>query len=153
RERGADHMTLALDGRDAAALETALRRIAAARPAPGGATWEELVLDNLSSEPSLALLRALVAAQAGALRHLDGLPARARAAYLEQRLGIQRLEAVPDRLVAVIEADSKRVPVTLAARTRLKAGRGTRGERLYETVEAVRVLGAEILGAHSQRFG
>jgi len=142
-----------LDGRDAAALEDALRRIAATtRLGPQGPTWEEVLLEADVDEPSRALLRALMAAQAGVVAHLDTLPARARAGHLERRLGIDRLPVVPDRLVAVVEADPKRTPVTLPKGARLKAGRSAHGERNYETVEALAVLGASVIGAHAHRL-
>ena len=148
-------MTPLLDGRDAAALDTALRRIAAAAPpAPDGSTWAETLFADGADpdEPSRALLRALVAARAGVGEHLDTVPDRARVQYLQRRLGIGRRPVLADRLVAVVEADPRRTPLTLPKGARLKAGRGPLGERSYETLEPLRVLGAAVIGAHSHRL-
>jgi hypothetical protein len=153
-------VTYVLDGRDAAALLTELRAIAATTPLPPslglvGASWDDALFGNATTaddEPSRALLLALLQAHAGVVAHLDALPARARRSHLEGRLGISRLPVVPDRVVAVVEGDPKRLPVTLPKGARLKAGRTRYGDRVYETVEALAVLGAGVLGAHSHRL-
>ncbi|HSP73710.1 MAG TPA: hypothetical protein VLN26_15135, partial [Gaiellaceae bacterium] len=113
-------------------------------------TWAYL-LDGDPTEPSQALLAGLAGVHAGLVEHLDALATRARAALMEQRLGIERLPVVPDRLVVVVDGDPKRTPVVLPKGSLLKAGKTAFGERLYETAETLTVLAAPVLGAHAHR--
>jgi hypothetical protein len=145
------------DRRDAAALVTELARAASASPMHGGAgaTWGDLLFAagalRDEREPSQTLLRAVAEACAGVVDHLDELPTRARRDFLENRLGITRLPIVPDRLVGVVTGDPKRLPVTLRKGSRLKAGKGPLGDRIYETVEDLVVIGTPVVGAHTYR--
>jgi hypothetical protein len=88
---------------------------------------------------------------AGLVEHLDGLPARARASLMSDRLGVPRLPIVPDRVVVVVDGDPKRAPAVLPQGALLKAGKTGLGERLYATADPLTVLGAPVVGAHSHR--
>jgi hypothetical protein len=132
-----------------ARLPPSLRGEGAALPQ----TWADLLFagDALANEaePSQALLRAVAALQARLVDHLDRLPDLARGHLMSERLGIPRLPVVPDHAVVVVDGDPKRMPVVLPRGSLLKAGKTGLGERLYATTEALTVLGAPVVGAHS----
>jgi hypothetical protein len=148
------------DRRDASGVVAgvaAAARATATPPSLGGpaATWGPRLFDGESlqdeREPSQALLLAVGRGAAGAVAHLDELPSRARRAFLEDRLGIERLKVVPDRVVVLIEGDPKRLPVTLPKGAQLRAGRGPLGPRVYETQQDSVVLGTPVVGTHTYR--
>lgn len=146
------------DGRGAADVLRQLAEVAADAPVPeelGVGTWADLLFDRGAlrdeTEASQSLLLALARLHAGLVAHFDELPAAARDWYVQQRLGIRRLRPVADRVVLVVEGDPRRLPATLPKGAVVKAGKGPRGDRLYETTEALTVLGAQVLGAHGER--
>lgn len=121
---------------------------------PGLSTWADLLFadDDLQdpTEPSQAVLLSLASAHRSVVTHYNALPSRARRWYLEERLGIARLPVLPDRVVLVVAGDPKRLPATLPKGSVVKAGKDAfGGERLYATTEALTVLGARVVGAHS----
>lgn len=146
------------DGRGAADVLAQLADVAAERPVSGelgASTWADLLFAHGKlrdeTEASQSVLLALARLHAGLVSHFDELPAEARDWYLQQRLGIRRLRPVADRVVLVVEGDPRRLPATLPKGAVVKAGKGPRGDRLYETTEALTVLGAHVLGAHGER--
>ncbi|MGZ8715491.1 MAG: hypothetical protein ACXWYO_00100, partial [Gaiellaceae bacterium] len=147
------------DGRGAADVLRQLAEVAADLPVPeelGAGTWADLLFEagglRDETEASQSLLLALARLHAGLVAHFDELPAEARDWYLQERLGIRRLRPVADRVVLVVTGDPRRLPVTLPKGAVVKAGKGPRGDRLYETTEALTVLGAQVLGAHGERL-
>ncbi len=146
------------DRRTAADVLRQLAEAAESVPTPptlGAGSWADLLFDagelRDATEASQSLLLALARLQAGLVAHFDELPAEARDWYLQQRLGIRRRRPVADRVVLVVEGDPRRLPATLPKGAVVKAGKGPRGDRLYETTEALTVLGAQVLGAHGER--
>lgn len=146
------------DGRGPADVLRQLAEVAADVRVPvdvGAGTWADLLFDGGGlrdeTEASQSLLLALARLHAGLVSHFDELPAEARDWYLQQRLGIRRLRPVADCVVLVVEGDPRRLPATLQKGAVVKAGKGPRGDRLYETTEALTVLGAQVLGAHGER--
>ncbi len=146
------------DGRTADEILRQLAGFADDTQAPGelaAGTWADLLFSGGGlrdpSEASQSLLLALARLHAGLVGRFDELPAEARDWYVQQQLGIRRLRPVADRVVLVVEGDPRRLPATLPKGAVVKAGKGARGDRLYETTDALTVLGARVLGAHAER--
>ena len=151
--------TYAPDQRTPRDVLAELSRRAAATPLPTGlgtGSWSDLLFDGErladEREASQSLLLALARLHAELGAHYNTLPARARAHYLEERLGIQRLEPRPDRVIAVVDGDPKRLPASLPRGALLKAGK-TRsgGERLFATTEELTVTGTAVSEVGSYR--
>jgi hypothetical protein len=125
---------------------------------PERATWADLLFAADGSlrdqaEPSQALLLALARVHQCLIDHFNKKPEDAARWYFEQRLGILPLSAEPDRVAVLVEGDPRRLPVLLPARSVIVAGKNLyRGERLYETVEPLTVLGTTVVGLHSHRI-
>lgn len=106
-------------------------------PAPAGA-------------PDRELLSALAAEYAALDEHLETLPERLRRSWLEEVLGIERLPAVPDRVVAHATVDPKAAPAVVPRGTRLRGGKDAYGnERRYVTLDALTAHGAALTGVRS----
>jgi Baseplate J-like protein len=155
-------MAYRADTRSAAAVLADLARAAGRSPLPpslaaAGKTWADLLFAPASAELAdrteasqtlLAALAALHAGRAGLVEHFDTLPGEARRWYAQARLGIQPLPTEPDRVVLVVDGDPKRAPELLPKGAAVKAGvNAAGGERIYETAEALTVLGLPVLGA------
>lgn len=156
-------MTYVADRRTAADVMVELARVAERTPAPPSlqgppgsplVTWADLLFAGESvqdsSEPSQALLEVLAALHGdrGLLAHFNQLPAAARRWFAQVRLGIQPLPTLADTVVLVVDADPKRTPAVLPKGTAVKAGKDAfDGERVYETTEALTVLGLPVVGA------
>ena len=142
-------MTL-LDVRSAEDARRLLRAAAERSLLPGTAsTWAELLFDgdewSEASDPSQALLAALTELHAGLAEHLRTVPARLRAEWLSDRLGIAPLPAVPDRVVVAATADPARTPLVLAVGTALRAKDSAGTDRRYATTETLTVHGIEVI--------
>jgi hypothetical protein len=144
-----------------------LARIAARTEAPGipsghdparTASWAEVLFDGGDlddpSEPSQALLQALVALQPGLDVHLAGLAATRRRWWLEDHLGLLPLPPVGDLVVAVATAEPDAAPVVVPSGTELKGGRTSGGtDRIYTTDDTLTVLDATVVGVRGYRTG
>ena len=155
---GGDYRPDRRTARDALVELSAAAAVAPLPPSlrdPAGAprTWGELLFDGERlrepHEPSQSLLAGLARAHATLYAHYDALPARARAWWLERRLGIARRPAQPDRLLLVVEGDPKRLPRTVPAGSLVKGKDAGGAQREYRTTEALRVIGASVAGLHS----
>ena len=103
-----------------------------------------------SGAPDRELLAAVAAEYAQLDEHLATLPARLRRSWLEDVLGIERLPAVPDRVVAGATVDPKSAPAVVPKGTRLRGGKDAFGkERRYVTLDALTAHGAALTGVRS----
>ena len=106
-------------------------------PAPAGA-------------PDRELLAAVAAEYAALDEHLATLPERTRLTWLEDLLGIGRLPALPDRVIAHATVDPKAAPAVLPPGTPLRGGKDAFGnERRYLTLDALTAHGAALTGVRS----
>lgn len=151
-------MTYRADERELAEVIAELAAIAVQTPVPGmpGDTWADLLFDDggLSdvAEPSQALLHALAARHTGLIAHFNQLGLRARRTWLEETLGIPRVEALPDRVVAVAVPEQDAAPVVIAKGTELRGSRTSAGtDRIYTADDALTVLGAGLRGVRGLR--
>jgi hypothetical protein len=112
-------------------------------------TWEDVLFAGEDwtqpAEPSQALLVALAGLHAALADHQATVPARVRAEWLSDVLGIGPLPAVADRVVVAAQADPARTPLTLAAGTAVRAKDTAGTERRYRTNETLTVHGIEVL--------
>lgn len=156
-------MTYVADVRGTGDIVAELARVAGRTPAPPSlqsppgspaVTWADLLFaggsTRDSTEPSQALLETLAELHGdrGLLAHFNQLPAAARRWFAQIRLGIQPLQTLADSVVLVVDADPKRTPAVLPKGAAVKAGKDAfGGERVYETTEALTVLGLPVVGA------
>ncbi|MFE1437290.1 baseplate J/gp47 family protein [Streptomyces sp. NPDC058739] len=117
-------------------------------PVPQGRTSAVL---RQAGDPSQAVLLAVATLHEGLARHFAQLPARARLAWLSERLGIPRRPMEPDSVVAAFtvapprRAEPAAGPVVLPSGTELRGGRTPGGaERIYATTDTLTLQGAEI---------
>jgi hypothetical protein len=118
-------------------------------------TWASVVFDGSElsdpTEPSQALLEAVVQLHTGLAAHLNTVPRRILAEWLRGRLGIEPLPAVADRVVVAATADPARTPIAIAAGAVVRAKDSAGKDRRYETTETLTVHGAELLDVRSYR--
>ncbi|MFI7480970.1 baseplate J/gp47 family protein [Kocuria sp. M1R5S2] len=121
------------------------------------ATWADVLFgagpDGLPSpegEPDRELLAALAGEYALLDEHAATLSASTRRAWLEDVLGIGRLPALPDRVVAHASVDPKLAPAVVPRGTLLRGGKDAAGnERRYRTLDALTAHGAVLTGVRS----
>jgi hypothetical protein len=100
--------------------------------------------------PDRELLAALAQEYAALDVHLDDLPSRMRRLWLEAILGIGRLPALPDRVVAHATVDPKSAPAVVPKGTLLRGGKDAFGnERRYVTLDALTAHGAALTGVRA----
>jgi hypothetical protein len=103
-----------------------------------------------SGAPDRELLAALTKEYAALDEHAATLPERMRRLWLEDVLGIDRLPAVPDCIVAHATVDPKVAPAVLPKGTLLRGGKDAFGnERRYVTLDALTAHGAPLVGVRS----
>ncbi len=129
---------------------TPLRAAAHEVRLPGSAkTWEKVLFAGDewadAAEPSHALLIALAGLHARLAEHQMTVPARLRAEWLSDVLGIGPLPAAADRVVVAAQADPARTPLTIDAATAVRAKDTAGAERRYRTTETLTVHGVEVL--------
>ncbi|CAN7558530.1 baseplate J/gp47 family protein [Terrabacter sp. LjRoot27] len=134
---------------------------AAARLTPYDAdeTWADVLFaadpdgataPSPAGAPDRELLAAVAAEYAALDAHLAILPERTRRTWLEDVLGIGRLPALPDRVVAHATVDPKAAPAVLPPGTPLRGGKDAFGnERRYVTLDALTAHGAALTGVRS----
>ncbi|MFG2825019.1 baseplate J/gp47 family protein [Kitasatospora sp. NPDC048365] len=137
---------------------------AAARLTPfdGGTSWYDALFTradgaDVLARPDLpdgALLTELARAYAGLDEHLATLPARTHLAWLEGILGIPRLPALPDRVVARFTADPGLAPAVVPRGTLLRGGKDAYGnERHYATLDSLTAHGATLVAVRTLHPG
>lgn len=121
-------------------------------------TWADVLFDVSTTPPVLSGRgepdRELLAALADEWLHLDEhvatLGQATHRAWLENLLGIPRLNVVPDKIVAHATVDPKLAPAVLPPATLLRGGKDAFGnERRYATVDALTAHGAALAGVRS----
>ena len=134
---------------------------AAARLTPYDAddTWGDVLFSTATDgttvpspagAPDRELLAAVAAEYAALDEHLATLTERTRRTWLENLLGISRLPALPDRVVAHATVDPKAAPAVMPPGTRLRGGKDAFGnERRYVTLDALTAHGAALTGVCS----
>lgn len=111
---------------------------------------DNVLAPSPSGAPDRALLAAVAAEYAALDDHLATLPERLRRTWLEDVLGVERLPAVPDRVVAHATVDPKAAPAVVPKGTRLRGGKDAFGnERRYVTLDALTAHGAALTGVRS----
>lgn len=95
--------------------------------------------------PDRELLASLAHEYAALDEHLADLPERTRRLWLERVLGIERLPALPDHVVAHATVDPKVAPTVVPKGTVLRGGKDAFGnERRYVTLDALTAHGAAL---------
>jgi hypothetical protein len=146
------------DPRKAADLLAEVRQIAEKTVFPGNPdlTWADVLFqkgENVqwgdSEEPSSALLQIVIHRLAELVQHYNTIPDQARHWYFLEKLKLPPLLPVADQVIVQVEGDPKRLPRLLPQGSRISAGMGERGERLYATRDALEVSGCRLIGLHS----
>ena len=133
--------------------------VARLTPFSEGMSWYDVLFHTAAEgahelagphEPDGALLEAVAAELAGLAARRGGLVERAHAAWLERVLRLPRLAALPDQVVAHVEADPKTAPAVLPPGTLLRGGKDDFGnERRYRTLDPLTAHGAALVGVRS----
>ncbi len=149
------------DPRKAADLLAEVRRIAGRTVFPGNPelTWADVLFqrgDDVQwadpEEPSSALLQIVIHRLDQLVQHYNTIPDRARHWYFLEKLKLPPLLPVADQVIVQVEGDPKRLPRLLPQGSRISAGMGERGERLYATRDSLEVSGCRIIGLHSREI-
>ncbi|MEV0170640.1 baseplate J/gp47 family protein [Streptomyces sp. NPDC050803] len=114
---------------------------------PGG---EETDVLARPEQPDQALLSVLAREYTALDRHAATLSERTHVAWLEQLLGIPRLPALPDRVIAQADVDPKLAPAVVPRGTLLRGGKDAFGnERHYATLDPLTAHGAPLIAVRT----
>lgn len=152
------------DPRDASAIVARLATLARNRPVPRTASdeptdpvisWHDLLFDGdrLSDPGRLdqALLAAVAELDAGLGEHLNALPSRLRAQWLQRVLGIPPDTAEADVVPLAFTAVPGRTPVVLPVDSEVRAKDGAGRDRRYLTTEPLTVHGVTLSAVRAYR--
>ncbi len=118
-------------------------------------TWRDALFEESGAlsrpgDPDRALLAALAAEYPQLDAHGDTLAGRLHVDWLERILGVPRLPAVPDTVVAHATVDPALAPAVLPPGTVLRGGKDAFGaERRYATADALTAHGATVVAVRS----
>ncbi|MDT9694961.1 baseplate J/gp47 family protein [Streptomyces sp. P17] len=105
-------------------------------------------------QPDQALLSVLAHEYTALDRHAATLSARTHVAWLEQLLGIPRLPALPDRVIAHITVEPGLAPAVVPRGTLLRGGKDAFGnERHYATLDTLTAHGAPLIAVRTLHPG
>ncbi|MET9461232.1 baseplate J/gp47 family protein [Streptomyces canus] len=105
-------------------------------------------------QPDQALLSVLAREYTALDRHAATLSARTHVTWLEQLLGIPRLPALPDRVIAHVSVDPKLAPALVPRGTLLRGGKDAFGnERHYATLDSLTAHGAPLIAVRTMHPG